>query len=215
MPHPSSTDLLVTHTLRVLGHATPAQVAGLRALPPDVVLEVLDDGRAAGLVSRSSFGGSTSWHLTETVRVKGESDLAVELDGVGGRATVERAHEEFLPLNRRIGDLMTQWQLRPTASDPLAPNDHRDAAYDDAVVRRLRRLAEDLRPVTDRLTSVLQRFDLHQPRVETALRHIEASSNAWVDAPDVASLNIVWIQLHEDLLASLGIERGQDDPGVS
>lgn len=214
MTHRSAPDLLALHTLRVLGHATVGQVAGLRSLPLEVVEEHLEDARSLGLATRSSFGGSTSWHLTERGRAKGEADLAVELDGVGGRSDVVAAHAAFLPLNRRIGDVMTQWQLRPTPSDPLAPNDHRDAGYDDAVVRRLRRLVDDLRPVTDRLTSVLGRFDLHQPRMETAVQRAEGGADAWVDSPDVPSLNICWIQLHEDLLATLGIERVQDDPGA-
>ena len=212
MAHQSAPDLLVLHTLRVLGHASAGRVTALRSLPATVVTEHLEDARALGLAARSSFGGSTTWHLTDMGRAKGEADLAAELDGVGGRAVVEQAHAAFLPLNRRIGDLMTQWQLRATAADPLTPNDHRDAAYDDAVLRRLARLVDDLRLVLDRVTSVLQRFDLHQPRLDTALRHIESGANSWVDAPDVPSLNICWIQLHEDLLATLGIERGSDAP---
>lgn len=212
MSHHSGPDLLVPHTLRVLGHASTGQVSSLRSMPAEVVEEVLEDARALGQVGRSAFGGSTTWHLTELGRAKGESALAVELDSVGGRAVVEEAHAAFLPLNRRIGTVMTQWQLRPTATDPLAPNDHRDAAHDDAVIRRLGGLVEDLRPVLDRLTRVLQRFDLHQPRLDRALHKAERGSNSWVDSPDVPSLNICWIQLHEDLLATLGIERGSDDP---
>ena len=163
-------------------------------------------------MTRSSFGGTTSWHLTERGRAKGERDLAAELDAVGGRLGVERAHADCLPLNRRIGDLMTQWQLRPTPSDPLAPNDHRDPAHDDAVPRRLRRLVEGIRPVTTALTAVLDRFDLHQPRLESAIERAERGGDQRVDSPDVASLNLCWIQLHEDLLATLGIPRGSDDP---
>lgn len=125
---------------------------------------------------------------------------------------MERAHADFLPLNRRIGPVMTQWQLRPTPSDPLARNDHRDPAHDDAVLRRLGRLVEGVRPVTTALTGALDRFGIHQPRLESALEHAERGGDQWVDSPDVASLNLCWMQLHEDLLATLGIPRGSDDP---
>lgn len=212
MSHPSPPDLLVPHTLRVLGHASAGAVAALRSLPAPVVEETLEDARALGLVTRSSFGGTTSWHLTERGRAKGERDLAAELDSAGDRPAVERAHADFLPLNRRIGPVMTQWQLRPTPSDPLAGNDHRDPAHDDAVLRRLRRLVEEVRPVTTALTSVLDRFDIHQPRLESAIERGERGGDQWVDSPDVPSLNLCWIQLHEDLLATLGIPRGSDDP---
>lgn len=213
MPHQSSPDLLVLHTLRVLGHATVGQVVALRSLPSEVVEEHLEDARALGLVEHSSFGGRSSWHLTERGRSSGEDALADELTASGGREHVLAAHAAFLPLNRRIGDVMTQWQLRPTPADPLALNDHRDPAYDDAVIRRLGSLREHLRAITDQLTSVLARFDLHQPRIDAALQHAERGDNAWIDSPDVPSMNLVWIQLHEDLLATLGIERGQDGPG--
>jgi hypothetical protein len=39
---------------------------------------------------------------------------------------------------------------------------------------------------------------------------VQTGHHSWVDAPDRDSLHAVWIQLHEDLLATLGIERGTD-----
>ena len=41
MSHPSPPDLLVPHTLRVLGHASAGAVAALRSLPAPVVEETL------------------------------------------------------------------------------------------------------------------------------------------------------------------------------
>lgn len=213
MAQASPLELLVPHTLRVLGHASPRLIAALRSLDPVVVESQLEDERALGLVTRSQVGATTTWHLTDHGRTKGEADLAAELDRSGGRQTVKEAHATFLVLNRRLGPVMTQWQLQPTPTDQLAANAHRDAAYDDAVIRRLARLGRDLRSVTDRLSSVLERFDLHQPRIDAALRRIQSGEDSWVDSPEVPSMNIVWIQLHEDLLATLGIARGEDDPG--
>lgn len=210
----SPVELLVPHTVRVLGHASHRLIASLRSLEPAVVESQLEDDRALGLVTRSELGATRTGHLTERGQAKGESDLAAELDRSGGRRTVQEAHTAFLVLNRRIGTVMTDWRLRPTRTDELAANDHRDAAHDDAVVRRLARLGRDLRPVTDRLTSVLQRFDMHQPRIDAALQRIEAGEDSWVDCPEVPSMNIAWIQLHEDLLATFGIPRGEDDPGA-
>jgi hypothetical protein len=40
---------------------------------------------------------------------------------------------------------------------------------------------------------------------------VETGHHSWVDAPDRDSLHAVWIQFHEDLLATLGIERGTDN----
>jgi hypothetical protein len=49
--------------------------------------------------------------------------------------------------------------------------------------------------------------------LRAALARVDGGERAWVDGPDRASCSLVWIQLHEDLLATLGMERGTDDPG--
>jgi hypothetical protein len=39
---------------------------------------------------------------------------------------------------------------------------------------------------------------------------VDQGNRAWVDAPGRDSCHILWIQFHEDLLATLGIPRGSD-----
>jgi hypothetical protein len=51
---------------------------------------------------------------------------------------------------------------------------------------------------------------VHQPRIDAALARARDGDHRWVDSPEVASMNLVWIQLHEDLLATLGLARGDD-----
>jgi hypothetical protein len=40
------------------------------------------------------------------------------------------------------------------------------------------------------------------------LRRVDRGERRWVDAPRIDSCHTVWFELHEDLLASLGLERG-------
>jgi len=122
---------------------------------------------------------------------------------------VRRVHAEFPPLNRAFGPLMTRWQLRPTRDDPLAFNDHTDLRYDDRILRELGRLSEQLGEVMASLDGELPRLEVHHPRIADALGRVLHGHLAWVDSPEVASMNIVWIQLHEDLLSTLGIRRRQ------
>ena len=56
----------------------------------------------------------------------------------------------------------------------------------------------------------LRRFDGYAERYSAALAKVGTGQRRWVDAPEVASCHTVWIQLHEDLLATLGIPRGSD-----
>ncbi|HET6666262.1 MAG TPA: transcriptional regulator [Intrasporangium sp.] len=201
---------LALHGVRVLGYTSAAKVAALYDLPADSTTEHLLDAEARGWVRRMSFGGVDGWSLTDSGRAQGERLLADELDRAGSRGEVRDAHAAFRPLNHEQGELMTRWQVRPTREDALAPNDHRDPGYDDALVRRLARLVDQTRLVTGQLAQALDRLGVHQPRIDHALRRIQNFENAWVDSPTLPSLNIVWIQLHEDLLATLNIPRGSD-----
>lgn len=139
--------------------------------------------------------------MTGRGKAENERQLAAELDAANGRDEVAAAHQSFLRLNRRHGAACTRWQL----------NTHRDERVDAAVLRELRTIARELDRVCATLTGVLGRFGVHGPRYHAALQKVLAGDHAWLDAPDRPSCHLVWISLHEDLLASLGIERGTDD----
>ena len=208
--HRSDEATLALHGVRVLGYTSAAKIAALYKLAADSTTEHLLDAEARGWVWQTRFGGVDGWSLTDSGRARGERLLAEELDRAGSRGEIREAHAAFRPLNRELGELMTRWQVRPTREDALAPNDHRDPSYDDALVRRLGRLVDQTRPITDQLARALDRLGVHQPRIDHALMRIENLENAWVDSPTLPSLNIVCIQLHEDLLATLNIPRGSD-----
>lgn len=202
--------LLSVHGVRVLGHATGREVGALYDLPAEDVEEHLLDAEARGWVRRPGYAEGSSWSMTALGREHGERLLAEDLDERGVRAEVVAGHRRFLPLNQRLGPLMTRWQLRPTPEDPLAFNDHTDHRYDDAILREVARLAQDLGGVSSELSAALPRLGVHQRRVDAAAARALEGDLRWVDSPEVASLNIAWIQLHEDLLATLGIERGSE-----
>lgn len=136
--------------------------------------------------------------------------MSAELDRVGARDTVTEAHARFVPLNRRFGKACTDWQIRPTRGDPMTFNDHTDWRWDERVVRTLEVLKREMVTVTDTLSGCLQRFDGYSARYSSALAKVDAGQRRWVDSPDIDSCHTVWIQLHEDLLATLGIPRGSD-----
>lgn len=202
--------LLPVHGVRVLGHASAQEVAGLYGLDADEAEEHLLDAEARGWVRRAAYRPGERWSMTGRGRACGEELLAVELDALGARQQVRAAHRRFLPLNARLGPVMTRWQLRPTPQDPLAANDHLDRGYDARVLREVAALVEELAGVTDDLAAAVPRLGVHQPRARAAASAALAGDHAWVDSPQVASVNLVWIQLHEDLLATLGIPRGQE-----
>lgn len=210
--HVSAVEDLALHGPRVLGFASAARVAARYRLDPDVVHELLLDHEARGWVQHTGFGGLSGWSVTDAGRAEDERRLALELDRAGARDSVVAAHREFLPLNQRFGEACTHWQLRPTRLDPLPVNDHTDWAWDEQVRRRLTSLGRAFGRLSHRLAQRLHRFDGYGERYAAALAHVDAGRPRWVDAPEVDSCHTVWIQLHEDLLATLGIPRGHDAP---
>lgn len=210
LPYASSPEDLALHGPRVLGFASATRIAARYGLPPDLVRERLLDHQARGLVHHSSFGDSSGWSVTEAGRTEGERRLARELDAAGAREVVVAAHRDFPPLNRRFARACTRWQVRPTRLDPMARNDHASWGWDEGVLRSLTALASEVREVGERLSATLQRFDGYADRYAAALARVDAGERRWVDAPEVDSCHTVWIQLHEDLLATLGIARGTD-----
>lgn len=104
----------------------------------------------------------------------------------------------------------SDWQLRPTPEDPLAANDHTDLGWDARVLDELTTLGATLSPLTERLTGILTRFAGADTRFAAALQRARAGQTEWVDRSDIDSCHRVWFQLHEDLIATLGIDRGTE-----
>jgi len=210
MAYPSAPDDLALHGVRVLGFTTASRVADRFGLDTAATEEHLLDFEAFGWVRRDSFGGSSGWSVTDSGRAENERRLAAELGRSGVRGAVTAAHARFVPLNREFGAACTDWQVRPTRADPIALNDHADWRWDDRVLRRLAAMDSAFGQLCAQLTGCLQRFGGYAGRYSAALRQAEAGQRAWVDAPDRDSCHIVWMQFHEDLLATLGIPRGPD-----
>jgi hypothetical protein len=208
-PYVSAPDDLVLHGPRVLGFASSSRIAARFRLDAGFVDELLLDYEAKGWVRHSSFAGNSGWWLTDDGRVENERRLAIEIDRAGARDAVTGVHAEFIPLNRRFGTACTNWQIRPTRADPMALNDHTDWPWDERVLRTLK-VVDMFRQMCTRLAECLQRCDGYTDRYSSALAKLEAGQRRWVDAPDFDSCHTVWIQFHEDLLATLGIPRGSD-----
>lgn len=210
MAHESAPEDLALHGARVLGFATASHIARRYGLNAGAVGESLLDFQARGWVRDLSFAGSSGWSLTDAGRIEDERRLAAELDTAGVRDAVTAAHAAFVPLNRRFGTACTNWQVRPTRADPMALNDHADWRWEERVLRTLASIDGSFRHLCDQLAGCLARFGGYADRYSSALGQVEAGQLAWVDAPDRDSCHLLWIQFHEDLLATLGIPRGSD-----
>jgi len=208
----SPPELLTLHALRLLGWPSPHTIAERTGLDSTLVVELLEDDEARGFARRTSYAGRSGWSLTERGVLEDERRLAEELARTGTRAAIEAAHERFAQLNPRFLAACTRWQIRPGPGEPLAANDHTDWRWDESVLDELRRLEGHLTDVCAQLCR-LRRFDGYQARFAAARARVDAGERSWVDRPDADSCHLVWIQLHEDLLSTLGLHRADAPPG--
>jgi hypothetical protein len=125
--------------------------------------------------------------------------------GTEEEALAKHAYERFLALNVEFLRLCTDWQLKPGNE----PNDHSDAAYDFKVLERLDRLDERAARLLEGLGKTVPRFGSYRPRLTEALDKI-SEDRAWLASPRCDSYHTVWMQLHEDLLTAVGVNRADE-----
>ena len=212
MSFASDPDLLVLHGVRLKGFAEAPAVADLVGLDVDDVVKRLEEAGEGGLVKHRS-GKVSGWTLTTAGRAEGERLLAEELDEADARDLVNHAYREFLVLNPDLLEVCTEWQMRDVDGTPTI-NDHADPVHDAAVIERLRGLDSAVEPVTSALAGALDRFRGYRERLAHALARVLAGENDWFTKPTIDSYHTVWFELHENLLATLGIVRGSEIPPV-
>ena len=208
MAHSSAPGTLVLHGLRLKGLAETDVLAEATGLDDVTVVRTLEGFAAEGLLTRKQGVDVAGWVLTEQGRAEHEKRLAEELDAAGVRGAIEALYGGFAELNPGLLQVCTDWQLRDGTL-----NDHADGAYDADVVIRLVDLHERALPVIDGLAAALDRFAGYRPRLQWAVDHVRCGEGAWFDKPLTDSYHTVWFELHEDLLATLGLERAAETGG--
>lgn len=212
-PHPDPALLRVLHAVRLLGFTDTDPLAARAGIAPDRARDVLCAAEHEGWVRYVSFADLGGWSLTDAGTAENERLLSQELLAVDPEGAISSVHTDFRPLNARLLRAATDWQLLPTTDGRLTPNDHQDAAWDGRVLDELEGLGAALGPLITRLAHVLPRFAGYDERFAVALRRARAGDTRWVSGTDVDSCHRVWFELHEDLLATLGIDRGlQEEP---
>lgn len=192
-----SDDLRFLHGLRVQGHAGTAQLADRLGIPTETAAAGLRDRASCGWVVLTSFAGDESWSLTEAGRCHGETLLAAELDEAGARAIVSEVYEEFLPLNGEVVRACGEYQLTVLGLGETS------AA---SALGRLGNPAHRVVELEDRLVAHLPRFHGYAARFSAALARAETEPE-WITAMDRDSCHRTWFELHEDLIATLGLQR--------
>ncbi|MNI43419.1 hypothetical protein D3C73_977490 [compost metagenome] len=184
--------LLTLHAVRLLGFADTPTVAARFSQDPGLVESQLIDAGVKGLVSHSTFAGTSGWSLSSLGRAENQRLLAEELDRTGARIAVLAVHEDFADINTGVVAACSAIQLQTSPSE-------------DAMDVLIGALAS-WRPLEAQLTGLLPRFGGYSERLLLALKHA-VQDTAWLTATDRDSFHRAWFELHEDLIATLGIQR--------
>lgn len=115
--------------------------------------------------------------------------------------------EKFLPVNHRLRELCTAWQLRPDGT----PNDHSDPGYDASVRDRLDDIDDAIGRTLRRMSDVAPRLAHYRDDLTASLEKFDDGDASMLTSPLSASYHTVWMWLHQELLLLLGISRAEDE----
>lgn len=201
-PRRSHDELLVLHAVRLAGFADTAAIADRVDLSADSVdgaLRLLDGRR---LVERMTFADSGGWVLTDAGKSRDGELLREELAASGTRPILLATTEDFESgINPRLVRTVTEWQLRSSPDRTVASVD---------VMRELTDLADALRDLLVDLVARLPRFARYPRQFTAAAERVRGGDQEWVAGVGRLSCHVVWAELHEDLLSSLGRDRSAE-----
>jgi hypothetical protein len=206
----ATTSVTALHALRVCGLASTARLADHLRRQLEEAEAVLRSCESDGLV-RYRDGRVSGWQLTDAGRQRHDAQLGSARSEPGWQDSVSLGYSQFLELNRELKEICTAWQMRMLADGSTVINDHADSTYDREVIERLAGHDRRCEPMFDHLSAGLSRFHDYQDRLDATLDRLAAGDASAFATPMSASYHCVWMELHQDLLLTLGRERDDAD----
>lgn len=203
MSHVSDPFFRTFHALRLKGFAKADTIAEVADLPLSLVDEHLS---ALSAREWAMFREARQlWQLTPLGRDQHRIALTEDVGGLGLRDLLREPYSQFLALNERFKQLCSDWQLRAGE-----PNDHADADYDRSVVAQLSALDADAAPLLAHFGESLERFRAYAGRLARTCQRVVAGETNMFTGVMCGSYHDVWMELHEDLILTQGIDRATE-----
>jgi predicted membrane chloride channel (bestrophin family) len=199
MPRASDPMFCTLHALRLKGFAKAEVISDVAALPVHTVGEHLRSLAAAG---QAQFREARQlWQLTPLGRERHREALAADTPHEQAGALHE-PYEQFLTLNEHFKHLCSEWQLRDGQ-----PNDHADARYDADLLERLSTHHEAAVPLVAEMGERIERLGAYGRRLDAARQRVASGETNMFTGVMCESYHDVWMELHEDLILTQGIDR--------
>jgi hypothetical protein len=201
MAHESQPRFRVLHALRIKGFATSEVLGEIAAVDIADVDGYLVEFQGQDLaVYREQRG---LWQLTPKGREVHAAELAADAAAV--RPVLEAHYPAFLSLNESFKELCGDWQLRDGG-----PNDHTDEVYDKAVIERLLDVDARTQSVVMAIGSEVSRLAPYGPRLSATAHKVADGDHHLFTGVLCGSYHDVWMELHEDFILTLGIDRARE-----
>lgn len=200
--HGSDPGFLTHHALRIKGFARSDMLADMVALEESMVRSALSSLMERGMAAFRE--ARELWQLTPDGRLAHATVLARDVAALDLHSLRGHYHD-FLGINDTFKALCGDWQLRDGQ-----PNDHSDERYDNAVVDRLQRLHDAARPVVASMAAVVPRLQPYTRRLEGAVAQVAGGARNMFTGVMCGSFHDIWMELHEDLILTQGIDRSAE-----
>jgi hypothetical protein len=190
----SESEALLLHALRVKGAAGVADLEAASGV--EGAAARVEPLLAAGLLSRAGEGEGAILGLTPAGRERDAELVAGELDD-GGRERLGAAYEnDFLPVNVDFKTLCAQWQSEGESFELL-----------ERLLGQHQRVDSFLAGAAD----AVPRLGRYRERLGAALERVQDGDGEALVGAIGPSYHNVWFELHEDLIATLGRSRADEE----
>jgi DNA-binding MarR family transcriptional regulator len=191
----------VLQALRLKGRVQLEPLAAASGISENDCAAVVDELTKQGLVEEARG----RLKLTAAGREQLADQLARERDEVD-QSAIATLYHAFGDHNSALKTLVTRWQLL----DENTPNDHTDAAYDQAVIDNLEALDAQFQPLLLQMVQTAPRLAHYPDRFTAALNQVRGGDHSWFAKPLADSYHTVWFELHEDLIGLAGLSRAEE-----
>jgi phosphoenolpyruvate-protein kinase (PTS system EI component) len=192
----------VLHALRIKGFAFEPAIAALSLVPLEEVQHELAELLGEELVKH--IPARSMWQLTPAGRTLHASLISSFV--ADSRAELRVPYDKFLAHNDRLKQLCTAWQTSPDG----ATNSHSDSTYDAERITDLRSFHNGIVDVLHGFASAVARFGSYYPRLSLALDRLTNGDTKAFTGVMCDSYHDIWMELHEDLIQLLGIDRSAE-----
>jgi pyruvate,orthophosphate dikinase len=194
----------IVRALLIKGVVTAETLAPAMVARPEELGPVLEEMAAGGLIGDPG----ALIQLTDEGKALGSEMIAADSEA-WGVDNASAALDAFLPLDHRVKEVVTAWQMSEVDGAPVL-NDHSDAEYDAAVLERFALLHQDATTWLATLVDGLPRLADYVSRLDRAAGLVAEGDHGYIASPRVDSYHSVWFELHEDLILLAGRNRADE-----